>query len=166
MLKGYQVTIQPLKQVFTSRKTSKGSFLETLDQEKYVTFLTLLNQDLNLAFKTHYTLNDYQITRQTELLLPSFEIDPSLKPISNYLLIFIVIALLIYFLLEWSQLRLCKLNGWSFSRSFLLLHQNHWLFFYSLSAVMLWALYKKLNLTELLFKQLIGFLIVFVWFIW
>ena len=78
MLKGYQVTIQPLKQVFTSRKNFEGIFfLETLDQEKYVTFLTLLNQDLNLAFKTHYTLNDYQITRQTELLLPSFEIDPS-----------------------------------------------------------------------------------------
>ena len=162
MLKGYQVTIQPLKQVFTSRKNFEGIFfLETLDQEKYVTFLTLLNQDLNLAFKTHYTLNDYQITRQTELLLPSFEIDPSLKPISNYLLIFIVIALLIYFLLEWSQLRLCKLNGWSFSRSFFALASKPLAVLLLSISGDLWALYKKLNLTELLFKQLIGFLIVF-----
>lgn len=154
LLKGYKVTIRPLSSAFKDRRNFEGVFfLETLDLNKYNSFITLLNQRLNQSFMTHYRIRDYQITRSTELLLPFLDDEFDLSPLINSLNAFILLAVLIYLLLEWQSLRLYKLNGWSLWRSFLSLTlkpliATSFAFIYDF-----WILYRHLELTELLNRQ-------------
>lgn len=154
LLKGYKVTIRPLGSVFKDRKNFEGVFfLETLDLNKYNAFITLLNQHLNQSFMTHYKPRDYQITRSTELLLPFLDDELDLSPLINSLSVFILIAVLIYLLLEWRSLRLYKLNGWSFWRSFLLLTLKPLFAILFAFIYDFWVISKHLELTELLNRQ-------------
>ena len=162
LLSGYQVTIQPLAQALHARKNFEGIFfLETLEQEKYSHFIKLLDKKLSQRFKTHYALSDYQVTQTTQLLLPSFEVDPNLKTIINYLIVFIVVSLLVYLLLEWSKLRLYKLNGHSFTRSFLAIAIKPLGVILLAFSYDLWLVFQGLDLSELLSQQLLVFGLAF-----
>lgn len=167
LLANYQVTVQPLKRVFSNKNTFESVFfLETLDSQRYLSFITQLNLILNQKLGTHYSIKDYQITRDTELLLPSFEIDPNLLTVINYLEIFIFVSLVIFFILQWHELKICKINGLSFLRIFIIFALKPLLMISAPVILDFYAYYKRLNLSEVFIRQLnligISFCVAFI----
>lgn len=161
LLKDYRVTIRPLTQVFTEHKNFESIFLlETVDPKKFQHFIAQLKLTLEQEFKRPTRRADYQITNSAQLQLPTLNIDPNLPNVLNYLSVFILIALALYFLLQWQTLRLYKLNGWSFGKIFVKFSTAPFLMLVLATSCDLVAWTKKLDLTVLLAKQGLLFVLV------
>ncbi|MCR1901385.1 hypothetical protein [Ligilactobacillus apodemi] len=152
----YQVTLEPISHALHSDANFEGVFfLETLDQSKYRNFLTQINQQINQNFKTNYSINDYLLNSSLELLLPEFDLDPNLVELINYLEVFLLVSLLLYFILQQNNISLYKLNGWSFGKTFVSLALAPLgLILLAIISVDFLAILQGIKLTDLTFKQL------------
>ncbi|MCL8204136.1 hypothetical protein N4562_08690 [Ligilactobacillus agilis] len=113
-LKGYQVTLKPLNEAKPLRAQYEGIyFVETRNQARYDAFLADFNQQINRKFKKHYASGDYQPRDEEQLLIPHFYFSDTLASINDYLLLFSLLALVIYYFLEQASVKLYKLNGYS-----------------------------------------------------
>lgn len=161
-LASYQVTVEPISRALHSDANFEGIFfLETLDQNKFEHFITAVNQSVKRKFKTYYSYDAYIPTAYTELLLPDFGTDFDSVALINYLVLFLLVSLLLYFILQQSNISLYKLNGWSFGRTFTSLALAPLgLILLATSSGDILAILQGFKLTNLPLKQLLVFFIM------
>ncbi len=114
LIKNYTVDVTPIEDIFSSNKYVECIFfLETLDPITYDSFIAEVDQKVNATFNTDYSPHDYSLTDTLELLEPFFNDDPNLTAVINYLELFILISLVLYFVLHKRLITIYKLNGLS-----------------------------------------------------